>query len=87
MSHIIILSYLLIINLLSGILFVYDKHTAIKNHRRVPESTLHVLELLGGVFANMVLMYSIHHKNRKFRYYGVTWVVMMGWIVGCFIFY
>jgi len=42
---------------------------------------LHVLELLGGVFANMVLMYSIHHKNRKFKYYGVTWVVMMGWIV------
>jgi len=78
--------YLIIINIASGILFSYDKQAAIKNHRRVPEKTLHILELLGGVFANMILMYSIHHKNWKFRYYGVTWVVMMGWIVGiCFI--
>ena len=72
--------YLIIINLASGIVFITDKHAAIKNHRRVPEKTMHVLEMLGGVFANMVLMYSIHHKNRKFKYYGVTWVVMMGWI-------
>jgi len=72
--------YLIIINVASGILFGYDKHTAIKNHRRVPELTLHILEMLGGVFANLVLMYSIHHKNRKFRYYGVTWVMMMGWV-------
>jgi len=79
--------YLIIINIASGILFSYDKHAARINHRRVPESTLHILEMLGGVFANMVLMYSIHHKNRKFRYYGVTWVVMMGWgIMIAFIF-
>ena len=73
--------YMISINILSGILFSYDKRAAIKNNRRIPESTLHMLEIVGGVFANMVLMYSIHHKNRKFRYYGVTWVVMMGWIV------
>ena len=76
----IIFIYLIVINLASGIVFIYDKRVAIKNHRRVPERTLHVLELLGGVFANMVLMYSIHHKNRKFKYYGVTWVVMIGWV-------
>jgi len=75
------LIYLGVINMVSGIVFIHDKHASIKNHRRVPERTLHVLELLGGVFANMVLMYSIHHKNRKFKYYGVTWVVMIGWIV------
>jgi uncharacterized membrane protein YsdA (DUF1294 family) len=72
--------YLIIINLASGIVFIYDKRVAIKNHRRVPERTLHILEIIGGVFANMVLMYSIHHKNLKFRYYGVTWVVMIGWV-------
>ena len=72
--------YLFIINIASGILFSYDKHAAIKYHRRIPERTLHLLEILGGVFANLLLMYSIHHKNRKFRYYGVTWIVMMGWI-------
>ena len=75
------LIYLGVINLVSGMMFIADKRAAIKNHRRIPERTLHVLEMLGGVFVNLILMYSIHHKNRKFRYYGVTWVVMMGWIV------
>ena len=79
--------YMIVINITSGILFSYDKQAAGKNNRRVPERTLHFLEMLGGVFANMVLMYSIHHKNRKFRYYGVTWVVMLGWgIMIAFIF-
>jgi len=76
----IFLIYLIAINALSGILFLQDKRAAIKNRRRTPELTLRVLEMMGGVFANLLLMYSIHHKNRKFRYYGVTWVVMMGWV-------
>jgi len=72
---------LIFINLLSGIFFAYDKHAAIKNHRRIPERTLHILEIAGGVFSVFLLMYIIHHKNRKFRYYGVTWVVLMGWVI------
>jgi len=79
------LIYLIAINAVSGILFLYDKHAAIKSHRRIPEQTLHLLELAGGVIANMILMYSIHHKNRKFRYYGVTWVVLIGWIVTMYV--
>jgi len=76
----IFLIYLIAINTVSGILFLYDKHAAINNNRRIPERTLHLLEIAGGVIANLVLMYSIHHKNRKFRYYGVTWVVMITWV-------
>ena len=76
--------YLIVINIASGFVFSYDKHAARLNHRRVPERTLHILEMLGGVFANVILMYSIHHKNRKFWYYGVTWVVMIGWIVSLY---
>ena len=72
-------SYLIIINIASGIIFLSDKHAAIKNRRRIPERTLHFLEILGGVFATILLMYSFHHKNRKFKYNGVTWVVMIGW--------
>jgi uncharacterized membrane protein YsdA (DUF1294 family) len=72
--------YLIILNLLSGIIFAYDKHAAIKNYRRIPELTLHILEIAGGVFSVILLMYIIHHKNRKIRYYGVTWVVMMWWV-------
>ncbi|MDP4240546.1 MAG: DUF1294 domain-containing protein [Bacteroidota bacterium] len=74
------LIYLIIINLLSGIVFAFDKQAAIKSHRRIPERTLHILEILGGVFAVFLLMYSIHHKNRKFGYWVWTWVVMIGWL-------
>lgn len=71
--------YMLFINFVSGILFAYDKQLAKKNRRRIPEITLHIIELLGGVFVNIMLMYSIRHKNRKFSYYGFTWLVMFLW--------
>ena len=73
--------YLLIINFASGILFTYDKNAAKKNKRRIPEFRLHVLELFGGVFANILLMYTLRHKNRKFSYYWFTWVVIIAWVV------
>jgi uncharacterized membrane protein YsdA (DUF1294 family) len=72
--------YFGLINLISGLTFAFDKRAAIKSHSRVPERTLHILEILGGVFANILLMYSLHHKNRKFSYWGWTWGIMMGWV-------
>jgi|GEM_PF-893911 len=73
--------YFLSINLLSGIIFFIDKKNAINGSRRIPEFTLHLLELFGGVFANIVLMYAIRHKNRKISYWIWTWVIMIGWIM------
>jgi len=79
------LTYLVIINLVSGFVFSIDKNAAIKGRRRIPERTLHVLELLGGVFANLILMYTLRHKNRKFSYWVWTWVIGIGW--GSFVLY
>jgi uncharacterized membrane protein YsdA (DUF1294 family) len=75
------LIYLIIINLLSGIIFAFDKHAAIKSRRRIHERTLHFLEITGGVFAIFLLMYSLHHKNRKFGYYAWTWGILIGWMI------
>ena len=72
--------YLFIINIASGIFFAYDKLAAKKNRRRIPEPTLHLFELAGGVFANIMLMYVLRHKNRKFSYWIWTWLLMIGWI-------
>jgi len=79
------LTYLVIINLVSGFVFSIDKNAAIKGRRRIPERTLHVLELLGGIFANLILMYTLRHKNRKFSYWVWTWVIGIGW--GSFVLY
>ena len=77
--------YIGIINLLSGLFFAFDKQAAINGRRRIPERTLHLLEALGGVIANLLLMYSLRHKNRKFSYWIWTWMVLIGWVVMIFI--
>ena len=73
--------YFGVINILSGIVFAYDKYAAKRNRRRIPEITLHFLEMLGGVFINIILMYIIHHKNRKFSYWVWTWLILISWLV------
>jgi len=73
--------YLVIINLASGLVFAYDKYLSTVNRRRIPEKTLHAMEILGGVFANLILMYTIRHKNRKFSYWIWTWLVLIMWIL------
>jgi len=78
--------YFVFINLLSGFIFAYDKNAAIRGRRRIPERTLHILELLGGVFANLLLMYTLHHKNRKFSYWAWTWVIMIGCLSVAYVF-
>jgi len=72
--------YFIIVSLISSAVFIYDKKAAINSRRRVPELTLHLLELTGGVFAVVLLMYLIRHKNRKFSYYSVTFIVLAVWI-------
>jgi len=74
------LIYLSVINLVSGSVFRADKKAAIKSRRRVPERTMHYLEAMGGVFANILLMYGLRHKNQKFSYYFWTWVILIGWV-------
>ncbi len=86
MENNLILYYFGIINLLSGVLFIIDKNSAAKNRRRIPEMTLHFLEFMGGVFAIFILMYVLRHKNRKFKYYMWTWVLVIWWIIILLIF-
>ncbi|MDD3080292.1 MAG: DUF1294 domain-containing protein [Paludibacter sp.] len=72
--------YLLIINVISAVLFALDKLFAKKEWKRVPESVFHFMELLGGVFINIILMYTIKHKNRKVGYSIWIWLILIAWI-------
>jgi len=81
-----IVIYLLIISIISGIIFYSDKRNALKNLRRVPEKTLHLLELAGGVFANLILMYTIRHKNQKKSYFLYTYLILLLWLVLIFLY-
>ena len=73
--------YFIIINILSGIIFAKDKRAAKKGQHRIPERTLHLMEFFGGVFANVLLIYVLHHKNKKLSYNLWTWLVLIVWII------
>ncbi len=64
----------------------FDKHRAVHGGRRVPERTLHGLELLGGWPGGLAGQVLLRHKCRKLSYrlvfvaivaiHGALW---MGW--------
>jgi len=75
----------LAINIVSAVFFVYDKLAAARSKRRIPERLLHFLELVGGVFSILILMYVIRHKNRKWNYFSVSWLILAAWVSFIFI--
>jgi uncharacterized membrane protein YsdA (DUF1294 family) len=57
-------------------LFAIDKARAARNARRIPERTLHALELLGGWPGALAAMALVRHKNRKPAYWLVTLAII-----------
>lgn len=65
----IIIYYIVLINLGNFLLFAIDKHLAIKNRERIPESTLILLSALGGAFGGLCSMYLFRHKTKHAKFY------------------
>lgn len=61
----IVLGILLAINVIAFLLFGWDKHCAVTNRRRVPESNLLMISLLGGAFGAIAGQQFFRHKTRK----------------------
>ncbi len=75
------LIYFVLINCLGVSIFAWDKYAAIHKKGRVSEKFLHFLELVGGVFLILPTLYVIRHKNRKFSYYIVSYLILIVWLV------
>ena len=50
-------------------MFYWDKQSAIKRERRIPERTLLLYSLLGGAFGALIAIFTIHHKSSKPEFY------------------
>ncbi len=74
------ITYLIIINIIATILFCADKRKAKKDKRRIPESILHLFELMGGIFSVIFLMFTIRHKNQKMSYKLISFIILALWI-------
>ena len=65
----IIIYYIVLINIGNFVLFAIDKHLAIKNRERIPESTLILLSALGGAFGGLCSMYIFRHKTKHSKFF------------------
>ncbi len=71
------LIYLAAINLITFLTYAYDKHTARKQIRRIPERTLHILALLGGSPAALLAQQRLRHKTVKRSFPLTYWAIVI----------
>jgi len=79
------LAVVVIASLLAWIVYALDKRAAGRRRRRVPENTLHLLELLGGWPGAFLAQRMLHHKSSKRGYQWVFWAIgvlqaVFGWV-------
>lgn len=65
---IIIMSYFLGVNLLTYLVYTYDKRQAINNNYRVSEQFLLLLVVAGGIFGAILSMIINRHKIKKITF-------------------
>lgn len=76
MMHWIILVYA-VISVLTFLMYGLDKRRAVKGAWRIRESTLHLLELLGGFPGALLGQGVFRHKMQKWSFRIVTWVIAL----------
>ena len=64
-----------LMSVVTAAVYLLDKRLAIRGARRIPERTLHGLELLGGWPGALVAQQVFRHKNRKPSFFLVTWLI------------
>lgn len=83
-----ILYYLIFINLITGLIFLYDKiKSNIVDADRVDESTFHTLGFFGGIFSTFTLVILLNHKSTKMTFQFITYLILSVWIYIGFKFY
>jgi uncharacterized membrane protein YsdA (DUF1294 family) len=63
-------------SLLTFLIYAWDKRAARRGRERVPEVTLHTLELFGGWPGALLAQRLIRHKNAKVSYQVVFWLIV-----------
>lgn len=61
----ILITYFIIINLITFAVFGIDKLKAVKDKWRIPEKVLFLLSIIGGSAGAILGMYTFRHKTKK----------------------
>ena len=78
-----------VMNLVTFIVYAYDKHIARQNKgkRRVPERTLLLLAFLGGAYGALLGMLLCRHKTKHTRFlvlvplFAILWTLGLGALI------
>jgi len=74
----IIVSYIVMMNLVSFALMGIDKYKARKKAWRIPEATLFLFALFGGSLGGTLGMFAFHHKTRHWYFlYGMPLILVV----------
>lgn len=71
-----LVAWLIAVNVLTLVVYGFDKSRAKGPSLRIPERTLHVLALLGGTPAAFVGQRLFHHKSSKSSFQRVFWLIV-----------
>lgn len=63
-----VIIYLAVINIITFLIFAYDKHEAKIGGWRISEKTLFILSILGGSIGGILGMYTFRHKTKKWYF-------------------
>jgi len=72
-----VLLFYLVVSLLTFVVYALDKSAARRNAWRTPESTLHMLSLVGGWPGAMIAQQTLRHKSRKVEFRIVFWLTVI----------
>ena len=74
--------YLLVINIITFIVFAYDKRQATRGGNRVREFVLLGLSFIGGALGGLIAMYVVRHKTSKWYFkYGLPAMIVLHIVV------
>lgn len=60
--------YLVVSNVITFVIYGWDKRAACREEWRIPERTLFLLTVLGGSVGAALAMKFFHHKTRKIKF-------------------
>ncbi len=79
--------YFIAINIVSFIVFAFDKLMAKMDKRRISEQRLHFFTMIGGFIGSSISMILFSHKVSKPTFFTKHLVIVLFWIIGVVIYF
>lgn len=71
------IGYLLVASLSSYIAYLVDKSRSKRDRRRIPEKTLHLIDLAGGWPGGLAAQKTLRHKTMKRSFQIKYWITVV----------